>query len=124
MFIRKNKNWFILGIVLKIILSVSFIGIAQNQKRTTEEIKIKTSAICEMCKDRIEKGLAWEKGVKDVSLNLETKIVTVKYRTTKTTPEKIRLAISKLGYDADGIPADTKAYEKLPSCCKKGNAAH
>jgi hypothetical protein len=31
----------------------------------------------------------------------------------------IQIAISKLGYDADSIPADPKAYEKLNACCKK-----
>jgi copper chaperone CopZ len=83
------------------------------------EIAIKTSAQCEMCKERIEKALAFEKGVKRVELNLETKTVTVIYRTGKTEPAKLRKAISKTGYDADDVPADQGAYNMLPACCKK-----
>jgi copper chaperone CopZ len=88
------------------------------------EIKIKTSAVCGMCKDRIEQGLAFEKGIKDVSLDVDTKIATVKYNPGKTNPDEIRNLISKLGYDADSIPADQKAYDKLPACCKKDAPEH
>jgi mercuric ion binding protein len=88
------------------------------------EIKITTSAVCGQCKDRIEQGLAYEKGIKDVVLDVDTKIATVGYNPAKTTPENIRKAISNLGYDADTIPADKMAYEKLPACCKKDAAKH
>jgi copper chaperone CopZ len=90
---------------------------SQNSKPAT--IKIRTSAVCGQCKDRIEKGMAYEKGIKDITLDVDTKIATVRYSPAKTTPAEIRVAISKLGYDADSIPADKLAYAKLPPCCKK-----
>ena len=82
-------------------------------------IKIKTSSQCDMCKERIEEALAFEKGVKKADLDVETKICTVTYKKNKTTAEKIRKAISKVGYDADDVAADPKAYAKLDACCKK-----
>ena len=82
-------------------------------------IRIKTSSQCEMCKERIEEALAFERGVQGSDLDLETQIVTVSFKPKRTTPEKIRKAISKVGYDADDTPADAKAYSKLPACCKK-----
>jgi copper chaperone CopZ len=84
-----------------------------------ETIKIKTSSQCDMCKERIEEALAFEKGVKKAELDVETQMVTVTYKTSKTSPERIRKAISKVGYDADDVPADPKAYAKLDACCKK-----
>ena len=96
---------------------------AQEVKKV-DEVKILTSAVCGMCKDLIEQNIAFETGVKDVVLDLDTKIVTIKYKTAKTNPEKLKLALSKLGYDADNVTADNVAYEKLPPCCKKGNAKH
>jgi copper chaperone CopZ len=85
-----------------------------------KEVKIKTSAICEMCKETIEKGLAFEKGVKRSVLDVDSKYVTVTYNPEKTDESKIRKAITKLGYDADDQLADPKAYSKLDACCKKG----
>ena len=83
------------------------------------EIKIKTSAQCDMCKERIEKNLSKEAGIKSVVVDIKTKVVTVKYLADKTNAAKIKGAISKSGYDADETKADQAAYAKLPACCKK-----
>ncbi|MCX6285944.1 MAG: heavy metal-associated domain-containing protein [Bacteroidetes bacterium] len=96
---------------------------AFSQEKKPETIKIKTSAVCDMCKDRIEQGMAFEKGVKNVVLDVDTKIVSITYNPSKTTPDDLRKAISKLGYDADNVVADKAAYAKLPACCKK-DAVH
>lgn len=95
-----------------------------EKNQVKSEVKIKTSAQCEMCKNRIEKDMAFEKGVKTVKLDLETKVLTVTYNEKKTDPEKLRNAVTKIGYDADDMEADPKAYAKLPACCKKGGHDH
>ncbi|MDQ3047500.1 MAG: cation transporter [Bacteroidota bacterium] len=92
----------------------------QAQESGFSEVKIKTSAVCDMCKETLEKAMAFEKGVKRSSLDVDSKILTVTYNPKKTTVEKIRLAVTKAGYDADEIPANNKAYDKLDACCKKG----
>jgi copper chaperone CopZ len=113
-------------------LIVASASLAQAQEAKTKElkepkekeIKIQTSAICGMCEERLESNLAYEKGVKSVELDDETKILTIVYKTDKTNPEKLRKAISELGYDADDVEAEPKAYAKLPACCKKGVDPH
>jgi periplasmic mercuric ion binding protein len=106
-----------------IFTSVTMTAYSQEQKKE-ETITIKTSAVCNMCKERIESAMAFEKGVTEVSLNVKTKMLSVTYKTAKTNPEKLKTAVTKIGYDADDLTADPKAYEKLPACCKKGNETH
>ncbi len=89
------------------------------QEKKLEKIQIKSSPQCSMCKESIEKALAFEKGVKTSRVDVTTKIITVEYQADKTNPDKIRKAISKTGYDADTLKADAKAYKRLPACCKK-----
>jgi copper chaperone CopZ len=101
-----------------LVISLFFTSAVFAQKKT-EEIKIKTSAQCEMCKTRIETALAYEKGVVKSNLDLSDKVVTVTYKPGKTTPEKIRKALNAVGYDADDTQADPKAYAALSPCCKK-----
>ncbi|MHA8067015.1 heavy-metal-associated domain-containing protein [Aquirufa sp. ROCK2-A2] len=84
-----------------------------------EILKVKTSAICEMCKSKIEKNLALTKGVKSANLNLDDKVVTVEYNSEKTNALAIRKAIAEVGYDADDMPAEKAGYDKLSDCCKK-----
>ncbi len=105
------------------IILVSIPGMAQEETKT-KEITIKSSVVCKMCKERVEHDMAFEKGVKEVTVNLETKEIDITYRPDKTTPDKLRLAVSKIGYDADDVEADQKAYDKLPRCCKKDVAPH
>lgn len=83
------------------------------------EVKIKTSAICEMCKERIEKQLAFTKGVTESNLDLKDKVVTITFNPKKTDIAKLKKAINDAGYDADETVANEKSYDKLPSCCKK-----
>lgn len=106
---------------IRIILFLAFLSVLPISAARTEidTIRVKTSSQCDMCKERIEETLAFERGVKSSELDLDTKIVTVAYKTGRTNPDRIRRAISKAGYDADDVPADAGAYGKLPSCCKK-----
>jgi len=102
---------------------ITFVS-AQDPDPKVKEIKIQTSAVCGMCEDRLESNLVFEKGVKSVELDDKTKVLTITYKTSKTDPDKLREAVSKLGYDADDVEADPKAYAKLPACCKKDVAPH
>lgn len=107
-------------LILSIICSAFMVN-AQEQKTSKFEIaKIKTSAQCGMCKTKIEETLVFEKGVKSAVLDMETKILTVKFKKDKTNLKALELAINKIGYDANDSPADKKAYEKLEACCQKG----
>lgn len=90
----------------------------------TEQVQLKTSAVCDMCKARLEKALAYEKGVQAALLDVPSQVLTVTYRPDKTTPAALRTAVQHTGYDADAQPADARAYERLPDCCKKTNAVH
>ncbi|MBK0402196.1 heavy-metal-associated domain-containing protein [Adhaeribacter sp. BT258] len=97
---------------------------AQAQGKKTESIKIKTSAVCNMCKATIEKGMAYEKGVQKAELDVASQMLTVQYRADKTNVETLRTAVNQLGYDADEAVANEKAYNKLDDCCKKDKGVH
>jgi Copper chaperone len=85
-------------------------------------IKIQTSAVCEMCKDLIESSLGALEGVNFVELDLTTKKVKIKYDDSVQSEASLRLALSKIGYSADEVPADKAAFEELPGCCKSAKA--
>ncbi|QKG51428.1 heavy-metal-associated domain-containing protein [Hymenobacter sp. BRD67] len=112
---------------------LSFAGAAQAQttqaatataSKGTETVQFKTSAICDMCKARIEKSMAYEKGIQAANLDIPSKVLTVTYNPAKTTPDAIRAAVLKTGYDADQATADARAYDRLPECCKKPASTH
>lgn len=109
----KNLAW-----ILAVVLSTS--TMAQDTKKKIETVEIQTTAVCDMCKELIvDKTLAFEKGLKFAEMNVETGVLTVRYRNDKTSLSHIRNVISDLGYSADSVKADPVAYDNLHFCCKK-----
>lgn len=97
---------------------------AKTKGAGTQQVQLKTSAVCDMCKTRLEKAMAYEKGVQAAVLDVPSKVLTVTYRPDKTSPEALRTAVQRTGYDADDKTAEARAYDRLPECCKKTNAVH
>jgi mercuric ion binding protein len=93
---------------------------SQEKKQKYETVIIQTSAECGDCKKRIEDGLNYTKGVSFAELDLDTKKVTVKFNTTKTTLDEVCNKINSIGYDADESKAEPEAQKRLPTCCHPG----
>lgn len=108
--------------VIVLVVFGTHAAFAQDNKE--QQLSIKTSAVCTMCKATIEKALAYEKGVKSATLDVPSKVVTVSYNPKKTDVTKIKKAINQSGYDADELPADEKAYDRLEPCCRKDQPVH
>ena len=121
-----NKIFSVMAIVLFMVTAVNTNSFAQEAKKY-DECKIKVEANCNSCKAKIEKNMAFEKGIKDVNVDLETKVATLKFKTEKTSPEKLLAAVQKLGYKAKLVKSDTKVKSDLNKCndpapCKKTNS--
>ena len=86
--------------------------LAQSSK--TETFKVYGN--CGMCKKRIEKAVAGE-GITKADWNVESKIMTVIYDSTKTSADTIQKKIASAGHDTDKFTAEEKVYNKLPGCC-------
>ena len=87
---------------LALIISLFFIqlNVSAQTKGDTKIVKFQTSAHREGCKAKIEKTLAYEKGILKSELDRETQILTVTYKVKKTNVENIIKVISNLGHEA------------------------
>lgn len=54
---------------------------------------------CDGCKKKIEKNMAFEKGVKEIKVDIDSKTITITFKNTRNTPEKLSAALTKLGYE-------------------------
>ncbi|MDR0874456.1 MAG: heavy-metal-associated domain-containing protein [Prevotellaceae bacterium] len=64
----------------------------------------------EHCKNRIEKNVGFEKGVKSLVVDLKAETVTIKYDPSKTTAETLKQKLVDLGYPTNGVaPTTTKS---------------
>ncbi len=59
---------------------------------------------CAGCENKIKGNIKYIKGVKSIETDLEKQTVTIKYDSSKTTPEKIVAGFSKIGYEVKEVP--------------------
>jgi mercuric ion binding protein len=112
------------GIIALLICSLSF-SFAQNTKDIATDT-VKVSGNCSQCKKRIENA-AYVTGVKRAEWDKSTGQLTVTYRPSKTSLQKIEENIAKAGHDAGEVKASETDYNKLPDCCaykEEGAAKH
>lgn len=102
-----NYIFFILIIIL------TACGASSPQK--TEVFKVWGN--CEKCKKTIE-GSCHLDGVIEADWNIDSKLMTVKFDTTKISLDVIEEHISRAGYDNDKYYGDDYAYGKLEECCQ------
>lgn len=113
--------------IVKSIFFLAVLFFASNPasaQKSNQKAVIKTTLHCDHCKECETCGLKFKtemlkiKGVKMYELDDKKMTFTVYYNAKKTTLQTIKEGISKLGYDADEVKADPKAYENLDGCCK------
>ena len=97
---------------------LAFVALSSAFTFANKTVKIQTNAVCGMCKDRIESVIGALDGVESVRLDLTTKKVKISYDDAKQSEASLRLAITKIGYSAEELPANAEAQAALPDCCK------
>ena len=73
----------------------------EKKKANVEEVTFVTNIDCKNCVKKVEAKLPYEKGVKDLKVNLEEKTIYFKFDNKKTTKENLQKAIEKLGDTAE-----------------------
>lgn len=102
---------------LIIVCLMAFVGFgvaeASAQKKNSATIKTTvfvTDIDCEHCAKKITNTIPYEKGVKDVQVDVPTKQVTVTYDTKKCNEESLMKAFAKVK-----VKAETKKETKEPA---------
>jgi len=107
----KTKHFLItllLGIFCLSLSTVSFAQSGAPKKANEAEVTFTTNMDCHNCQKKIESKLPFEKGVKDLKVNLEKNEIWILYQTDKTDKKKLAEAIEKIGYEAKEKTPDKK----------------
>lgn len=102
--------------VLTVLLFVSGVTFAQNKRvkkgKNEAEVTFSVPIDCPNCKKKLEAKLPFEKGVKDLEIDLENQTVWFLYQTNKTDKARLVKALDKLGYKAVEIKKEEKGKKK------------
>lgn len=99
--------------VMKLVMLVFFglstlTGFSQEEKKADNKKEIKTvcfksNLTCHGCVNEVKEAVTYEKGVKALDVDLNTNIITIKYKANKTDEAKLAKSITKLGFIANKV---------------------
>ncbi|MFV0290119.1 MAG: heavy-metal-associated domain-containing protein [Mangrovibacterium sp.] len=76
------------------------------------EVTFNCAIDCHSCEAKIMSIIPYEKGVKDVSVDLESKQVKVKYRADKNSSAALQNKLENLGYETSISTNNTKTSKE------------
>ena len=93
-------------IIMLCLLAVMGFGIAEAVAQKKSDAQFKTTVFvtdvdCETCAKKIDNSIPFQKGVKEVKVDLPTRTVTVTYDATKTSNESFVKAFKKIKINAE-----------------------
>lgn len=84
-----------------------------------EKVVFNVAMDCQACQQKIEKNIAFEKGVKGLDVDLKANLVTVTYKASKTNIAKLQEGFKKIGYEAVEQNAKPCCADKGKTDCKQ-----
>ncbi|MCX7728052.1 MAG: ATPase [Bacteroidia bacterium] len=100
--------------VLFLMLSVFVVVSCSN---AVVETQVQVWGVCDIAKKKIDSAAKLD-GVLSADWNMENKLLTLKYDSTKVSIDNILKNIAMAGFDNERYYADDYAYEQLPDSCK------
>lgn len=108
---------------IRFMLMLLILGIAVNanaEKKGEKTVVFQANLHCVSCKNKVEKNIPFEKGVKDLKVDMDKQTITVTFREDKNSVENLQKAIEKLHIEVKGV--DGKACDtKAGACCGQKN---
>lgn len=98
---------------------VAATAFAKGEKQT---VVFDVDLHCQGCINKIEKNIAFEKGVKDLRCDLATKTVTVVFDSEKTSVEKLQKAFEAIGKPAKVHVEGKACQHQCGGQCQHGAA--
>ncbi len=110
-----------ISLLLNIVFLAAITINSSAQSDTKASAQQKTEAFkvwgkCDMCKNRIEKGLKMD-GISKAAWDEKTQLATVTYDPSKTNIEVMQKKLASIGHDTEKFKAPDDVYSRLPDCC-------
>lgn len=96
-----------------IILALSFSVALFAKDIKTVVLKTQPEMHCANCEKNIKNNIRFEKGIKSIKTDLNSKTVTIEYDADQTSVEKIIAGFKKINYEAQEV--EVKEVKKEPA---------
>lgn len=93
---------------------VAFLGVTVVMAKDIRIAVFKVSQMhCENCERKVRNNIRFEKGVKELTTELKTKMVTITYDAEKTNVKNLQAGFKKFEYEAQFVKETKKEDKKV-----------
>jgi periplasmic mercuric ion binding protein len=117
---KNLRSIFLIVAILMATFSAGYASKASNTATASYWVSIH----CGSCQQKLMDNLRFEKGVKDIKVNVDTKQVDITFNTKKTDSSKLQIAIEKLGYEVRTLKPGEELKAPVASGTCSGGHAH
>lgn len=100
--------------LISLMLMVTLFCAAKSLK--TLRVTTEPQMVCTNCENKIKKNIRFEKGIHEISTDLEGQVVTIVYDADKTNEENIINAFGKIKYKATLVSDSASTASPAPEC--------
>lgn len=91
-----------------ITLSLALAALSMSAKDIREVVfTTEPEMECKTCESKIREQLRFEKGIKEIKTDIPTQTVTLRFDADKTSTEKLKASLHKIGYEASEVQSET-----------------
>ena len=98
---------------VKVILTAVAFLLATNLVFAQERVNNRETQVvfvvnmdCHACEQKVKKNIPYERGVRNLTTDLEKQLVSITYRTNRTDKERLKKSIEKLGFTCKEAPKE------------------
>ena len=113
------KTFYKTILITATIILTTNIGFADNKKENEKTVVFKATIHCQNCVNKIEKNLPFEKGVKDLKVDIKNQTVSISYKADKNSEAQLKKALEKIKIPVTGTVTakDIKNNTTEKKCC-------
>ena len=86
-----------------LLMAMNVVSAQENNRRNEEQVVFSVSMDCHNCEQKIRRNIPFERGVRNMTTNLEKQMVTINFQTNRTNKDNLKKAIEKLGFTCEEI---------------------
>jgi len=93
-------------VAVAFLLATNLVFAQERVNNREAQIVFVVNMDCHACEQKVKKNIPYERGVRNLTTDLEKQLVSITYRTNRTDKERLKKSIEKLGFTCKEAPKE------------------
>ena len=90
-------------------LATNAVSAQDNNRRNEDQVVFAVNMDCHSCEQKVIRNIPHERGVRNLTTDLDKQLVTINYLTNRTDKDRLKKSIEKLGFTCQEVVKEEKA---------------